>query len=82
MTTPDLSRTAWHKSSFSGSNGGQCVELAWRKSSFSGGNGGECVELARPGAIRDSKNPDGPTLSVSPLGTFLAEVKTGQFDRP
>jgi Domain of unknown function (DUF397) len=39
---------------------------AWRKSSHSGGNGGQCVEVARnlPGvvAVRDSKDPDGPSL--------------------
>jgi hypothetical protein len=51
----------WRKSSFSGQTG-QCVELgvAWRTSSFSGGTG-DCVEVT-PGAVRDSKNPDGPTL--------------------
>jgi hypothetical protein len=51
----------WRKSSFSGQTG-QCVELgaAWRKSSFSGGTG-QCVEVT-PGAVRDSKNPEGPTL--------------------
>lgn len=41
----------------------------WRKSTRSGGNGGDCVEVARnlPGvvAVRDSKNPDGPVLTVS-----------------
>jgi uncharacterized protein DUF397 len=38
----------WRKSSRSGSNGGNCVEVAvmWRKSSRSGGNGGHCVEVA------------------------------------
>ena len=38
----------WRKSSRSGSNGGQCVELSvtWRTSSHSGRNGGECVEVA------------------------------------
>jgi hypothetical protein len=37
----------WRKSSRSGSNGGECVEVAqWRKSSRSGDNGGECVEVA------------------------------------
>ena len=37
----------WRKSSRSGSNGGQCVEISvtWSKSSHSGGNGGECVEV-------------------------------------
>ena len=36
----------------------------WRKSSFSdGGNG--CVEVDRTlGAVRDSKNPHGPRLTV------------------
>jgi len=42
---------------------------AWRKSSYSGTHG-NCVEVARnlPGvvAVRDSKNPDGPSLLVSP----------------
>jgi hypothetical protein len=41
----------------------------WRKSSYSGGNGGQCVEVARnlPGvvAVRDSKNPAGPSLIVT-----------------
>jgi Domain of unknown function (DUF397) len=37
----------WRKSSRSGSNGGQCVELSvtWRKSSHSGSNRGERVEV-------------------------------------
>ncbi|GAA2572659.1 DUF397 domain-containing protein [Actinomadura fulvescens] len=44
----DLSGARWRKSSYSGDNGGHCVELAlvWRKSSHSGDNGGNCVELA------------------------------------
>ena len=37
----------------------------WRKSSYSGSNGGGCVEVADnlPGlvAVRDSKDPNGPT---------------------
>ncbi|MFB4296205.1 DUF397 domain-containing protein [Actinomadura sp. NTSP31] len=40
----------WRKSSYSGPNGGNCIELAglsWRKSARSGENGGDCVELAR-----------------------------------
>lgn len=56
--------TSWRKSSFSGSNGGNCVEVAWRKSSFSGSNGGDCVEVASTlVALRDSKNPSGPVLT-------------------
>ena len=70
----------FRKSSFSGSNGGTCVELAWRKSSYSGGNGGDCVEMAQSPTvfgIRDSKNTEGPVL-VLPAArglTFLAAVK-------
>ncbi|MEV0599781.1 DUF397 domain-containing protein [Streptomyces sp. NPDC050315] len=44
----------------------------WRKSSYSTNEGGECVEVASlPAliAIRDSKNPDGPVVTVDP-GTF------------
>jgi hypothetical protein len=41
----------------------------WHKSSYSGNGGGNCVEVTTslPGvvAIRDSKNPDGPVLTVS-----------------
>ncbi|MCB5178293.1 DUF397 domain-containing protein [Streptomyces antimicrobicus] len=62
---------SWFKSSYSGGEGGECVEVAyaWRKSSYSGGSGGECVEVAAcPTTIhvRDSKNPAGPRLNVSP----------------
>ncbi|WP_413753337.1 DUF397 domain-containing protein [Streptomyces sp. R-74717] len=61
----------WFKSSYSSEQGGACLEVAytWRKSSYSGSEGGECVEIAaHPTAIhiRDSKNPDGPTLTVAP----------------
>ncbi|RKS72123.1 uncharacterized protein DUF397 [Actinomadura pelletieri DSM 43383] len=41
----------------------------WRKSSHSSNNGGDCVELARIDdtiAIRDSKNPHGPKLLLTP----------------
>jgi len=66
-----LSSAAWRKSSYSGGNGGQCVEAAtvWRKSSYSSSNGGQCVEVAPdPGrlvAVRDSKDPNGPKLLVT-----------------
>ncbi|QFQ99607.1 DUF397 domain-containing protein [Streptomyces phaeolivaceus] len=62
----------WFKSSYSGSEGGQCLEVAlqWFKSSYSGDEGGACLEVAlHPHTIhvRDSKNPeDGPTLQLSP----------------
>lgn len=61
----------WFKSSYSGSEGGDCLEVAydWRKSSYSSDQGGACVEIAaHPAAvhIRDSKNPGGPILTVLP----------------
>ncbi|NDU71183.1 DUF397 domain-containing protein [Actinomadura sp. DSM 109109] len=41
----------------------------WRKASRSSNNGGNCVEVARVGevvAVRDSKDPDGPKLLITP----------------
>ncbi|MFI2202565.1 DUF397 domain-containing protein [Streptomyces sp. NPDC020192] len=43
--------------------------LAWFKSSYSGSEGGNCVEVATHPAtvhVRDSKNPTGPVLTLSP----------------
>jgi hypothetical protein len=40
--------------------------MAWRKSSFSGAE--NCVELAHLGAaiaVRDSKDPEGPVLTIA-----------------
>jgi hypothetical protein len=58
----------WRKASYSAQNG-NCVEVAdWRKASFSGGNG-NCVEAGATGqviAVRDSQNPDGPSLVFEP----------------
>jgi Domain of unknown function (DUF397) len=84
----DLNRAEWRKSSRSGDNGGNCVEVAtvWRKSSRSGDNGGDCVEVARnlsgAVAVRDSKNPHGPVLIMGLAGwqDFIAEVKAGRHD--
>ncbi|MER7697301.1 DUF397 domain-containing protein [Streptomyces sp. NPDC096095] len=61
----------WFKSSYNGSEGGQCLEVAydWRKSSYSGDEGGQCVEIAaHPAAVhvRDSKDIEGPTFTVAP----------------
>ncbi|MFF2228208.1 DUF397 domain-containing protein [Streptomyces globisporus] len=61
----------WFKSSYSGSEGGQCLEVAydWRKSSYSSDEGGACVEIAaHPAAVhvRDSKDIEGPTFTVAP----------------
>ena len=80
----DLTGVSWRKSSYSASNGGDCVEVAevWRKSSYSGTSGGNCVEVARalPAAVavRDSKDPDGPKLifTVADWTAFTAAVRT------
>ncbi|MFE2169809.1 DUF397 domain-containing protein [Streptomyces sp. NPDC059447] len=68
MSTP----LTWFKSSYSGSEGGNCLEAAytWRKSSHSGSDGGNCVEFATCPAdqvhVRDSKVTDGPNLTLTP----------------
>lgn len=41
----------WFKSSYSGSGGGNCLEVAAHPSAIH---------------VRDSKNPDGPTFTVAP----------------
>jgi Domain of unknown function (DUF397) len=74
--TDQIPESAWFKSSYSGQNGGNCVEVAvqlpestWLKSSYSGANGGNCVEVAaEPSAVhvRDSKDKQGPSLSFTP----------------
>ncbi|MFD8642024.1 DUF397 domain-containing protein [Streptomyces zaomyceticus] len=68
MSTTEL---AWFKSSYSTGDGGNCVEVAlsWHKSSYSSGDGDNCVEVATcPSTVhvRDSKNPTGPQLALSP----------------
>ncbi|MEV0424408.1 DUF397 domain-containing protein [Streptosporangium canum] len=65
----DLSTAVWRKSSRSGSNGGQCVEVA--------------ANLPGVVAVRDSKDPNGPKLLFTPAewGSFIGSVKAGRFDR-
>jgi hypothetical protein len=83
----DISRVTLRKASYSSANGGNCVEIGvWRKASYSGANGGGCVEVtqlpASAVAVRDSKDPDGPRLAVTPDEwlAFVAGVKAGEFD--
>ncbi|MDG4779588.1 DUF397 domain-containing protein [Micromonospora sp. WMMD961] len=58
------------------------TDAHWRKSTRSGGNGGECVEVADnlPGivAVRDSKDPHGPTLAFpsAAWATFVQATGT------
>lgn len=60
--------------------------VTWRKSSYSTSQGGGCVEIAQfPAAavgVRDSKDPEGPSLlfAVDEWRAFVAGAKTGQFD--
>ena len=68
----DLSNAAWRKSSYSGGNGGQCVEVATTTGRQSG-PAGVC-------AVRDSKDPGGPVLAFSggQWRLFTAGVKANR----
>ncbi|MCG5214272.1 DUF397 domain-containing protein [Streptosporangium sp. KLBMP 9127] len=68
----DLSNATWFKSSFSGSNGGNCVEVARIN-----GEPGHAGLIA----VRDSKDPDGPKLFFTPpeWDAFLSGAKAGEF---
>ena len=56
----------------------------WVKASASGGTG-DCVEMRRNGEgieVRDSKDPDGPTLLYTPseFAAWLDGARKGEFD--
>jgi hypothetical protein len=54
--------------------------LRWRTSSFSS-NGTDCVEVFHDlAAVRDSKNPNGPTLRVD-LSSIMVAIKVGYLER-
>ncbi|WP_406000046.1 DUF397 domain-containing protein [Streptomyces sp. NBC_00829] len=79
----DLTTAVWHKSSYSGGSGADCLEMAtWRKSTHSGGDGGDCLEVAdgHPHLVpvRDSKNPGGPNLvfGTAAWSSFVADLKS------
>ncbi len=87
MVSKAITTIQWRKSSFSGDQGGECVEcaplgpLTWRKSSYSGDQGGNCVEvgeLPTTVAVRDSKIPAGPVLTLAPAAftTFVGWART------
>lgn len=62
----ELARAHWHKSTYSG-NVGNCVEVA------------ELTGEHR--AVRDSKNPAGPALIVTPAEwtSFTTGIRSGHF---
>ncbi|HXP21007.1 MAG TPA: DUF397 domain-containing protein [Streptosporangiaceae bacterium] len=64
----NINDAVWRKSSYSGDNGGNCVEVA--------GN------LPGAVAVRDSKDPSGPVLTFTPAEwhAFVAGVRDGEFD--
>lgn len=59
--------------------------IAWRKSSYSNQDGGACIEVADnlPALVpvRDSKDPQGPTLTfeATAWSSFVTAVKHGQL---
>ncbi len=62
----DLSRAVWRKSSYSGSNGGQCVEVA--------------QNLPAIVAVRDSTDRDGARVILTPAAwaAFVDRIKRGR----
>ncbi|MFJ7997972.1 DUF397 domain-containing protein [Streptomyces sp. NPDC096310] len=87
QVTADPIQPTWFKSSYSGSGGGNCVEVAWVKSSYSGSGGGDCVEVARTPTtvhVRDSKSLPGPILHVTaePWSAFITFTVTQQAAVP
>jgi len=63
-----LTSQDWRKSSYSGGQGGQCVEVA--------------TNLPGIIAVRDSKDRSGPILAFSPAEweAFTVGVRAGEFD--
>jgi hypothetical protein len=67
MTSASALSTRWRKSSYSSSNGGECVEV------------GVGVPDAVP--VRDSKDPHGPALLFTPAAwdSFVTAVRAGEL---
>ena len=63
----DLDQAKWHKSTRSGPDSDNCVEVAFV---------GEAI------AVRDSKNPAGPALifTTAEWDAFVGGAKDGEFD--
>jgi hypothetical protein len=59
MSVHESTTSPWHKSSYSGGHGGNCLEMSWTKSSFSEGRDPNCVECRTDQdrvLIRDTRN--------------------------
>lgn len=67
MNTPDLSSARWRKSTRSGHEGGDCVEVA---------------AVSPMVAIRDSKDAGGPVLAVTrpAFRAFIGLIRAGHHD--
>ncbi|WP_242883549.1 DUF397 domain-containing protein [Actinomadura litoris] len=67
MSTQNLPDVQWRKSSRSGGQGGDCVEIADATSAI---------------LVRDSKDPNGPRLALAPTiwRAFAQHVKADAFD--
>jgi hypothetical protein len=64
----DLTRAIWRKSTYTGSNGGNCVEVA--------------SNIPGKVAVRDSKDRHGPALAFD-TATWVAlldDIKSGALD--
>jgi Domain of unknown function (DUF397) len=63
----ELTKADWRKSTYSGNNGGNCVEIA--------------RNLPGVVAIRDSKDREGPALVVGPraFAALIAGIRAGEF---
>ncbi|MFE0460852.1 DUF397 domain-containing protein [Kitasatospora sp. NPDC058965] len=66
----DLTNASWRKSSYSGTNGGECIEVA--------------DGLAGAVPVRDSKDPGGPALTfpAKSFTAFVNSLKAGSFRLP
>ncbi|MBD0672187.1 DUF397 domain-containing protein [Streptomyces sp. CBMA156] len=67
MMRNEFDVAGWRKSSYSGPDGGDCVEVA--------------AGVVDSVPVRDSKDPDGPMLvfPVAAGGSFIAAVREDEF---
>ena len=77
----NVNSAPWRKSSYSGNNGGNCVEVAtWRKSTYSGNNGTNCIEVATWRKASHSGNNGGACVEAgtTPRGHVLIRDTTNR----